>query len=195
MVQQLGLEFKDLLIKEPEAMPAAEKREVGKWVQELSAVFTDPLVMHPGGWGDGIDKRIKESVITERLVELMSSRKEDRPITGTDAEVLIYLSTASMDAPLCFEYTNIMQWVFTRVVGQFRDIPDDLRQESLSLYERQELADLRRKIYNARLKHRKKESYDRKTADIQKNSNLPGVQPETSLKKKALPPERGKTLF
>jgi hypothetical protein len=69
-------------------------------------VFSDPILVFPGGWGDSLPDWIKTSITLERLFENMKALKGEEP-TGTDAEVAAYLFTVSLTQPMDSDWTQI----------------------------------------------------------------------------------------
>lgn len=57
--------------------------------------------------------------------------------------MLTYLSNASLEFPLDETATNIMLYLTTKL---FKDVPEDIRLESLSEYEEYELKRIREKL-------------------------------------------------
>jgi len=69
---------------------------------------------------------------------------------ATDAEVVCYLSTASMLGPLDNEHTNIYLHIATRLVKQEgREVPPDLEVPTLSRDEERYLLELKRRIWDS----------------------------------------------
>ncbi|MDD4984447.1 MAG: hypothetical protein PHQ43_01460, partial [Dehalococcoidales bacterium] len=74
-------------------------KELEKGISDIAGVFTDPIIVHPGGWGDTLPDWLKEAITLERLTENVRSLRGE-PMTGTDAEACAYLYTAGLVAPL-----------------------------------------------------------------------------------------------
>ena len=60
----------------------------------------------PGGWGDTLPKWIKDRIVLETLLENVKGLHGEQP-TGSDAEAMAYLYTASLTAPISTEWANI----------------------------------------------------------------------------------------
>jgi hypothetical protein len=130
------------------------EREFRKGISDIAGVFTDPIIVHPGGWGENPPARVKEAITIQRLMEEMKSLKGDTP-TGTDAEAMWYLSSAAMVAPPGSDWTEIYQYLFTKVAHfQKWDIPQDLAVEDIIDYHRGMMLHLKRWIYDRRVKER-----------------------------------------
>ena len=137
--------------------PAAGKlrhQSLEGMIADLAGVFTDPLVVSPGGWGDTLPGWIKEQVTIERLIMNMQAGKGEQ-ITGTDAEACAYLYTASLEAPMDHDWTEIYLYLTTRLMQKKgATVPDDIRTESISDYQQGELNSLKDWIYRCRTKAR-----------------------------------------
>ena len=56
-----------------------------KGISDIVGVFTDPILVFPGGWGDTLPEWLKNAIVLERLAENMKASKGEQA-TGTDAE-------------------------------------------------------------------------------------------------------------
>jgi len=127
-------------------------------------VFTDPIVVFPGGWGDTLPDWLKEAITLERLVMNMKALKGEE-MTGTDAEACAYLYTACLTQPIDSDWTQIYLYVANQVYSRHRTqesgvgFPDDIQVESLSDYQMAELHRLKEWIYARRT--RAKQERDR----------------------------------
>lgn len=119
-----------------------------KWdIQQIIAAYNTPLVFHPGGWGDDFPKEWQDKVIGQRL-ELIDDDGWNR---ATDAEVAMYLSTASLVTPLGRDWAEI----YIHAVGQIiPQVYDSLGRETITLNREQELELLRLK---QRIRNKQKE--------------------------------------
>jgi len=113
-------------------------------------VFFAPIVYHPGGWEDTLPEDIKQRVIVERL-ELQAKGEWDH---ATDAEVICYLYTASLAAPLSGDWTEIYVYLVAQWKPDLRDAVE-VRQE-LSSWQRSQLQDLKRRMRDSQIRQRKK---------------------------------------
>jgi len=127
------------------------ERTTERWIEDLAGVFTDPIIVYPGGWEDTIPPKLREAVTIERLVENMQHSKGE-PISATDAECLIYTYTISMCQPLAHEWAQIHFYLGTKFVERDgRTVPDDIRVNEITDYEHRLLGELRDWIYRKRL--------------------------------------------
>ena len=110
-----------------------------------------PLVVGSMSWGQDIPKWLVEEVSWERTVSgLAGFMGKEIPKVG-DAEVCVYLMTASLEAPMSSEHNHIYGYVLTRVMKRKKkEIPEDIRKDELGEYEMGLLEELRRKIYTRR---------------------------------------------
>ena len=79
------------------------------------------------------------------------------PIEGlwTDAEALAYLMPASLETPMDRDWIKIYLYISTRVCSSAgKEVPEDIRVETLSDYLMQELNRLKAWIYQQRIKVR-----------------------------------------
>jgi len=109
------------------------------------------LVVGDKGWAKDIPEWLLEAVKSERLIlGLAGLINPNCPKVG-DAEVIIYLMTASLRQPLSPEHTNIYLFLTTKIMKN-RDIevPEDIRKEELSEWEKRGLEELRSMIYTKR---------------------------------------------
>ena len=129
-------------------------KTVDSMVSDLVGTFTDPILVFPGGWGDTLPDWIKGAITMERLeVNIRASRGEE--LTGTDAEACAYLFTAGLTAPMDHDWSQIYLYVSTRVCSTAgREVPEDIRVDSLSDYLMKELNRLKSWIYRQRIKVR-----------------------------------------
>jgi hypothetical protein len=130
-----------------------------KGISEIAGIFTDPIIVFPGGWGDTLPEWLKGAITLERLEMNMKTLKGDEP-TGTDAEACAYLYTASLTQPMDNDWTQIYLYIATKTYEKWRtkesgaEMPEDIRVDSLSDYQMVELCRLRDWIYRQRTKVR-----------------------------------------
>lgn len=157
-------------------MPRSEK-VVEKQIDEMVGALTDPIIVMPGGWGDTLPEWIKARITVERLAENMRELRGEQP-TGTDAEAVAYLYTASLTAPMGTEWSNIYFYVMTKVMGE--KLPEDLRKEELPDHEWGLLQEFKRWLWKARVKVRqerarakRREEKEEAAAQAPKQMGLP----------------------
>ncbi len=115
-----------------------------------SDAFTTPMIYPPsGGWEETLPRHLKEQVIWERL-ELTLAGKWDR---ATPSEVLCYLYPASLTAPFDRDWTDIYLWVTAQILPQLKQVVTV--PENLSDWQKSQLEELRFKIHDRQIKHRK----------------------------------------
>ena len=135
------------------------EKQIEKGISEIVGVFTDPIIVMPGGWGDSLPDWIKTSITLERLVENMKALKGEE-MTGTDAEACAYLFTASLTFPMDHDWTQIYLYIATKVYEKWRTkesgvtMPEDIRVESLTNNQLDDLNRLKEFIYRTRTKIR-----------------------------------------
>ena len=155
--------------------PARSDKQLDQQIDDLVGTFTDPIIVSPGGWGDTLPDWIKSQITMERLLENMKASKGEKP-TATDAEACAYLYTASLEAPMGSDWTQIYLYIAGKVVsrGRSAEIPDDIKVDSLTDYQRGLLRDLKSWIYDRRLKYRKeKQRVEKSQAMAEVKSRAP----------------------
>lgn len=125
-------------------------------IDDLVGALTDPILVMPGGWGDTLPDWIKSQITLERLAQQMKVLKGEKP-TGTDAEACAYLYTASLEAPMDSDWTQIYLYIAGKVAarGKNAQIPDDIKVESLTSDQMRDLGELKGWIYEHRVKVRR----------------------------------------
>jgi len=110
---------------------------IEKGISDLVGVFTDPILVFPGGWGDTLPDWLKSTITLERLEMNMRALKGEE-MTGTDAEACAYLNTASLTQPMDHDWTQIYLYIATKVYEKWRTVesgvtmPEDIRVESIN---------------------------------------------------------------
>ena len=137
----------------------AAERELDKGISEIVGAICDPIIVMPGGWGDTLPDWLKSAITLERLIENIKVIKGEE-MTGTDAEACAYLYTASLTAPLDHDWAQIYLYIAGKVYEKQRTpqsgvtMPEDIRVESLTSNQGDDLNRLKRWLYEMRVKHR-----------------------------------------
>jgi hypothetical protein len=148
------------------------------WAFDITDALRSPIVS-PGG--QVMNDRYRKLVPVARLKKLMKHET-----TATDIELALYLSEASLQAPLDGEHTDIFTHVSCNCEKEYfnRDMYDEVEAPRvLSSYLQGLKTSLANKIYNSRRKHLKeilkknhkqKETVDRITVHIEeaKSNNV-----------------------
>jgi len=101
-------------------------------------------------WIDTIPEWLLEEVKAERLIYGLASLIGRGPKVG-DAEVCVYLMTASHRSVLSSEHVNIYMYLVTRLFKRRdKEVPEDIRKDELTEWEEHELEELRDTIYRSR---------------------------------------------
>jgi len=112
-------------------------------LDSLVEVFTAPLVVMPGGWGESLPEWIKGEITLQRMVRLMKGDDD----LATDAEATAYLYTASLTNPIGRDWTEIYCYLVNKLMSaKGSPVPDDVRVEKLTDYQEEELRGLKRWI-------------------------------------------------
>jgi hypothetical protein len=135
------------------------EKEMEKGISNIVGVFTDPIIVFPGGWGDTLPEWLKGAITMERLIENVKALKGEE-MTGTDAEACAYLYTVSLTQPISSDWTQIYLYIAGKTYEKQRtkdsgvSMPEDIRVESLTDYQMQLLDRLKGFIYRQRIKVR-----------------------------------------
>lgn len=121
----------------------------------MVAVFSDPIIVCPGGWGDTLPEWLRNTITLERLVENMKAIRGEPP-TGTDAEACAYLYTASLTAPMGHHWSEIYLYIAGKTCRRWNksEIPADIRVESLNNQQFTDLNRLKEWLYRQRTRAR-----------------------------------------
>ena len=150
-----------------------------KWIGDIVGALTDPIIVFPGGWGDSLPDWIKPAITLERFIENIKHSRGEEP-TGTDAEAMAYLSTASLTQSIDHDWTHIYLYLGTITMCRHKkvEMPDDIKVESLDRNQQEDLARLKRWIYDRRTRIRQ----DRERAERREKK-----EEEAASKKEAQP--------
>ncbi len=113
------------------------------------------LIVADSGWAKSIPKWILEEVESERMIngmiKVVGKKKIEEWETVGDAEVVAYLFTHSLKAPMSTEFTNIYLYLSQKLMKRRKlEIPEDIKKEELSEYEESELIILKQSIARVR---------------------------------------------
>lgn len=133
------------------------EKKVDGWIDDLVGALYDPIIVYPSGWEDTLPDWVKPQITLERLIMNMKVAKEGCVPVG-DTEALAYMYPRTMESPMSDQWFRIYMYVFTQAM-KFKkaEVPEDLKSDSLSKYDMQELDHLKNWIYGQRVKHRKVE--------------------------------------
>jgi len=156
-------------------------RTVEKGISDIVSVFTDPILVMPGGWGDTLPDWLKQAITLERLMENMKALK-GKEMTATDAEACAYLYTAGLTAPMDSDWTQIYLYIAGKVYEKHRTkesgvtMPEDIRVTELTRNQKDDLAHLKSWIYDRRVKARQErdraERRERKETEVAEKKGL-----------------------
>jgi len=157
------------------------EKQLEKGISDLAGVFTDPIIVSPGGWGDTLPDWLKNAITLERLEMNMTELKGEEP-TGTDAEACAYLYTAALTQPMDHDWEQIYLYVATKVYGRWgkSEIPEDIKVESLRDDQKADLSRLkewlRRRRTQARLERDRAERHQKaETTEAEVEATLPSL--------------------
>ena len=152
-----------------------------KGISEIVGVFTDPILVFPGGWGDTLPEWLKTTITLERLEMNMRTLKGEE-MTGTDAEACAYLYTAGLTAPMDHDWGQIYLYIAGKTYSRHKgnQVPEDIQVESLNNYQLRELNRLKawlcRKRTQVRLERdRAERRQKREEAEAQREAEQPAL--------------------
>ena len=107
-------------------------QSIKKGISDLVGVFTDPIIVFPGGWGDTLPEWLKNAITLERLEMNMRALKGEE-MTGTDAEACAYLYTAALTNPMSHDWGQIYLCIATHTYRRWgkNEMPGDVAVDSL----------------------------------------------------------------
>ena len=150
-----------------------------KGISDIVGVFTDPILVFPGGWGDTLPDWLREAITMERLMMNIKALKGEE-MTGTDAEACAYLYTACLTQPVNHDWTKIYLYVAGKVCRQHKqaEVPEDILVESLDADQMRELDRLKAWIYKRRTDTRlERERAERRQRKEQAAAERKALQP------------------
>ena len=129
--------------------------QIEKGISDIVGVFTDPIIVFPGGWGEDLPEWLKNAITLERLVMNMKALKGEE-MTGTDAEACAYLYTAALTAPMDHDWGQIYLYIATQTYRRWgkNEMPGDIAVDSLNDEQMGDLNRLKEWIYRQRTKIR-----------------------------------------
>ncbi|MFH1485494.1 MAG: hypothetical protein ABIH46_05430 [Chloroflexota bacterium] len=125
---------------------------IDKHISALVGVFTDPILVFPGGWGDTLHEWLKQAVTLERLEMNVRGLGGEQP-TGTDAEACAYLYTAALTQPMDHDWSQIYLYIAGKTYARTNrgeEIPEDIKVESLTDHQTEQLNHFRQWLYQKR---------------------------------------------
>ena len=126
-------------------------KTIEKGISEIVGVFTDPILVFPGGWGDSLPEWLKNAITLERLGMNMRALKGELP-TGTDAEACAYLYTAALTQPMDHDWAQIYLYIATQTYRRWgkNEMPGDIAVETLDDEQMRDLNRLKAWLYQKR---------------------------------------------
>jgi len=127
------------------------EKQIEKGISDIVGVFSDPIVVFPGGWGDTLPDWLKNAITLERLEMNMRALKGEE-MTGTDAEACAYLYTAALTNPMDHDWGQIYLYIATQTYRQWgkNEMPADIAVDSLNDEQMRDLNRLKEWLYRKR---------------------------------------------
>lgn len=122
-----------------------------KGISDIVGVFTDPILVFPGGWGDTLPDWLKGAITMERLMINVEALKTG-VMTGTDAEACAYLMTVSLTQPIDSDWTQIYLYIATKTYRRWgkNEMPGDIAVDKLADEQMRDLNRLKAWLYQKR---------------------------------------------
>jgi len=158
----------------PRRPATAPEGQVRAWAEEavahLSHALEAPLIGWPG-WTDVLERH-RSVALGHRLKDTEGFREG----MATEFEAMLYLSTASMAAPLGHHEAHVYMALFTRFLPEWAKEASIAYDAPLDLVEKELLDRLRRWIYRAQKDHLRSKARAAKAAKA-----MPAVVEEASV--------------
>ena len=131
------------------------EKQIEKGISDIVGVFTDPIIVFPGGWGDTLPDWLKNAITLERLEMNMRALKGEEP-TCTDAEACAYLYTAALTNPMNHDWGQIYLYIATQTYRRWgrNEMPADIAVDSLNDEQMRDLNRLKEWLYRKRTQTR-----------------------------------------
>jgi len=155
------------------------KPTIEKGISDIVGVFTDPIIVFPGGWGEGLPEWLKNAITLERLEMNMRALKGEE-MTGTDAEACAYLFTAALTQPMDHDWGQIYLYIATQTYRRWgkNEMPGDIAVDSLRDDQMRELQHLKEWLYKKRTQVRlERERAERRQKKEEKAARRKAEQP------------------
>jgi len=122
-------------------------KQTDDWVNSMVEVFTAPLIVWPSGWNDTLPEWIPGEVTLQRLLRLMKGDDD----LATDVEAMAYMYALTLEHPLDSDWVQIYCRLCTRVMEgrmgkEHVTVPEDVRVDTLTKYQEEQLLHLKRWI-------------------------------------------------
>ena len=130
-------------------------KTIEKGISDIVGVFTDPILVFPGGWGDTLPDWLKNAITLERLEMNMRALRGEE-MTGTDAEACAYLYAAALTQPMDHDWGQIYLYIATQTYRHWgkNEMPGDIAVDKLDDEQMRELNRLKAWLYQQRAKIR-----------------------------------------
>jgi hypothetical protein len=142
----------------PVSKKEPNKHEVDGWIDDLVGALTDPIIIYPSPWGEDIPENLKQQIPLERLLMNAKVAHEGKGVPVGDVEALVYMFPRTMESSMTSEQFRIYIHLFNQAMKFMRmEVPENLKQkkhEELNHYEMGQLDDLKRFIWDRRVKAR-----------------------------------------
>ena len=127
---------------------------IEKRIDALVGALSDPIIVYDPGWE--VPEWIRGEMPLHRLAQLMKGLKDPGEAeVASDLEAMAYLSNASLIAPMRSEWVELYMYLFTQVMTKKgTEVPEDLRREEITDYQKGLLRDFKSWLYQRRARAR-----------------------------------------
>lgn len=129
------------------------KSEVGAVFEGLITALSPTIIAHPMHVNEELPEWLVSEIRLQRIIELLRRQNGEEVNEISDAEVVAYLYTASLAAPLRTEFARIYLFLAKKLLGERAkgiEAPEQLTDYELDLLKR-----LKRDLYAARERREK----------------------------------------
>ncbi len=158
---------------------AAKKPEVDRIEEIVGAIF-DPIIVFPSSWMETIPDWMKKDMPLHRLAHnMMCAEGLADWEEACDLEALVYMYPLTLDRPIAGHWAHIYVYLGTQVMRD--NMPDDIKREALTDYEKRELQGLKRWIYQEKVKTRKaRHRQEKDPGELQQGTEIVSKEYEQS---------------
>ena len=122
-------------------------KQTEDWVNSMVEVFTAPLIVWPSGWNESLPEWIRGEATLQRLLRLMKGDDD----LATDVEAMAYMYALTLEHRPDSDWVQIYCHLCTKVmedrIGKEQvTVPEDVRVDTLTKYQEEQLLHLKRWI-------------------------------------------------
>lgn len=138
---------------QPQRPRRSQQQEENLFVDQMMYLLTAPHVGYKDDWMDLFKTRAQD-ITLERFKHHREIFEKEQ---CTELEAMLYLSTASMEAPMHHDWVDIYMWLFHRWSPEAADA-NDIPLKELDPNQMEQLSRMRHWIYRTQMNHIKAKS-------------------------------------